>query len=59
MIAGASAGLSSSILTCPLDVVKTTLQAQGRNRPGIIPYDGLIGTVSTSVELGYTFIDAA
>ncbi|CBQ71692.1 related to YIA6-Pvruvate transporter of the mitochondrial inner membrane [Sporisorium reilianum SRZ2] len=39
-IAGACAGLVSSVLTCPLDVVKTRLQAQeGRRRP--IPPDPL------------------
>jgi len=43
MIAGAGAGLVSSIATCPLDVVKTTLQAQSvkRGSPG---YEGVIKT---------------
>jgi hypothetical protein len=45
MIAGASAGVSSSVITCPLDVVKTTLQAQGKSQPGVIPYDGLTGEI--------------
>ena len=47
---GASAGVASGIVTCPLDVIKTRLQSQGsfrpRNhvRPSRAVYNGLVGT---------------
>ncbi|PPQ69307.1 hypothetical protein CVT24_001673 [Panaeolus cyanescens] len=42
--AGAGGGLVASIATCPLDVVKTKLQAQ-RAIPGQMGYLGVLGTV--------------
>lgn len=49
-LAGATGGFTSGIVTCPLDVIKTKLQAQGGFRPrttGVpshVVYSGLIGT---------------
>lgn len=49
-LAGAAGGFTSGIVTCPLDVIKTKLQAQGGFRPrtnGVpshVVYRGLIGT---------------
>ena len=40
MVSGAGAGLVSSIATCPLDVIKTTLQAQ-RHARGTKDYQGV------------------
>ncbi|KAK9765413.1 hypothetical protein K7432_006276 [Basidiobolus ranarum] len=44
-IAGATAGCITSIVTCPLDVVKTILQNQGRHEGGTA-YKGTLGTLS-------------
>ncbi|KAF9049455.1 mitochondrial carrier [Hymenopellis radicata] len=44
MIAGAGGGLVASVATCPLDVIKTKLQAQ-RAVPGQLGYHGIYATV--------------
>lgn len=46
MIAGAGGGLAASIATCPLDVIKTKLQAQ-RYSQGQKGYEGVIDTVKS------------
>lgn len=45
-IAGAGAGIVSSIVTCPLDVAKTRLQNQSVPLPGEKLYKGTFGTLS-------------
>ncbi|KAI9779794.1 MAG: hypothetical protein M1816_003330 [Peltula sp. TS41687] len=51
-ISGAVSGIASGLVTCPLDVIKTKLQAQGgfqsvtadKNAVGVAAYRGLVGT---------------
>ncbi|KAI0801893.1 mitochondrial carrier domain-containing protein [Irpex lacteus] len=49
MIAGAGGGLVASIATCPLDVVKTKLQAQQFTR-GQAGYEGIFGIVKNILK---------
>lgn len=42
LVSGASAGLVTSIITCPLDVVKTKIQA-GEGRAGPKSMQGVVG----------------
>ncbi|KAI0770526.1 mitochondrial NAD transporter [Fomes fomentarius] len=49
MIAGAGGGLVASVATCPLDVIKTKLQAQ-RAVHGHEAYQGVVATVQNIVK---------
>jgi solute carrier family 25 folate transporter 32 len=45
VIAGGGAGIVSSVATCPLDVIKTRLQAQS-TKSGTSEYEGVFKTVT-------------
>jgi solute carrier family 25 folate transporter 32 len=44
-LSGAGAGVVSAIVTCPLDLVKTKLQAEGGLQGDNPRYKGLVGTL--------------
>lgn len=54
VIAGACAGLVSSVVMCPLDVIKTKLQAQ-RVAHGKTGYLGVVGWLSALVVVSSPF----
>ncbi|KZT73964.1 mitochondrial carrier [Daedalea quercina L-15889] len=49
MIAGAGGGLVASVATCPLDVIKTRLQAQ-RHAHGTNSYEGVVATFKSVLK---------
>ncbi|EPS96514.1 hypothetical protein FOMPIDRAFT_1130206 [Fomitopsis schrenkii] len=49
MIAGAGGGLVASVATCPLDVIKTRLQAQ-RHAHGADKYEGVVATFKSVLK---------
>lgn len=52
LIAGAGGGFAAGIATCPLDVIKTRLQAQ-RVIVGQPGYEGVIGEPQLEITLRY------
>jgi solute carrier family 25 (mitochondrial folate transporter), member 32 len=53
--AGAGGGLAASVATCPLDVIKTKLQAQRAVR-GQHGYQGVIGRHKSVLKLDLVYV---